>query len=102
MCVRVRHVTYLPHYLCDQNVCQSVDSVVPVIGRGNVFSLSLFETRQEMCVKLEEIFQAGEQTVQPARIHLEVLLQLPDVHTQHYLQCSHMVHLRLHQLCTMT
>lgn len=52
-----------------------------------------------MCVKVKEVFQTGEKTVKPARVHLEVLLQLSDVHSQHYLQRSHMVHLRLHQFC---
>lgn len=55
-----------------------------------------------MCVELKEVFQAGEQTIQSARVHLEVLLQLPDVHMQHDFQCSHVMHLGLHQLCAMT
>lgn len=98
MRLRVGHASYLR----DQNVRHSVDGVVSVAGGDETFPLPLFETRQEMRVELEEVFQAGEQTVQPSRVHLEVLPQLPDVHMQHYLQRSHMVHLRLHQLCGVT
>lgn len=87
-----------PPYLCDQDVCQFVDGVVPVAGRDEAFSPPLFETRQEVCVKVEEVFQAGKQTVQPSCVHLEVLLQLPDVDVQHDLQSPHMMHLCLHQL----
>lgn len=50
-------------------------------------------------MKVQEVFQSGEQTVQSARVHLEVLLQLSGVHMQHYLQCSHVMHLRLHEFC---
>lgn len=78
-CVLQIHVMYLkgicmyvflfdrlaPPYLCDQYVCHSVDSVVPVGGRNKVLSPAFSETREEMCVKLQEVFQAGEQTVQP-------------------------------------
>lgn len=88
-----------PPYLCDQDVCHSVDGVVLVAVGDEAFSSPLFEVRQELCVKVQEVLQSGEQTVQSARVHLEVLLQLSDVHVQHYLQCSHVVYLRLHQLC---
>lgn len=53
-------------YLCNQNICHSVDSVVSVAGRDKTFSLPFFETGQEMCVKLKEVFQTGEQTLQPS------------------------------------
>lgn len=89
-------------YLCDQDVGHSVNHVVLVAGRLQVFSSSLLEARQEMCMKVKEVFQAWEQTVQSAGVHLEVVPQLSDVHAQHYLQCSDMVHLRLHQLCETT
>lgn len=55
-----------------------------------------------MRVELKEAFQAREETLQPFRVHLKVLLQLPGVHVQHYLQRSHVVHLCLHQLCAGT
>lgn len=93
---------FLSFYLCDQDVGHSVNHVVLVARRHEVFPPPLLEARQETCVKVEEVFQAWEQTVQSAGVHLEVLPQLSDVHAQHYLQCSDMVHLRLHQLCGTT
>lgn len=88
-----------PPYLCDQDVCHSVDGVVLVAVGDEALSPPLFEARQELCVKVQEVLQSGEQAVQSARVHLEVLFQLSDVHVQHYLQCSNVVHLCLHQLC---
>lgn len=87
-------------HLCDQDVRHSFDGVVPVTGRHQALSLALFEAGQEVCVQLQQVFQAGEQAVQSARVHLQVLLQLPDVDAQHDLQRPHMMHLSLHQLCT--
>lgn len=52
-----------------------------------------------MRVELQKTFQTREQTFQLAWFHLKVLLQLSDVDVQHDLQCSHVVHLCLHQLC---
>lgn len=81
MHVLVGHISYL----CDQNICYSVNSIISVTGWNKTFSLAFFEARQKMCVKLKEVFQVREQTFQPSRVHLKVFLQLSDVYMQQYL-----------------
>lgn len=85
-------------YLLGEDICQPVDGVVPVAGRARPLPPALFEAGQKMTVKLQQVFQAREQTFQPSRVHLQVLLQLSGVDVQHDLQRSDVVHLCLHQL----
>lgn len=53
-------------------------------------------------MELQEAFQARKDALQFLRVQLQVVPQLPDVHAQHDLQSSYVVHLRLHQLCAAT
>ena len=85
-------------YLSNEHIRQPVDKVVPLAGRQEAVPPALFEAGQEVAVELQEVLQAGEQAVQLTRLHLQVLLQLTNVHAQHDLQRAHVVHLGLHQL----